>query len=112
MPCNKAGYTALLRLPPRAKQTDHRALQWLTRAKETNARLLRWSLALQLYDFTVEHRKGKDNANADTLSRMESPCCAQEKEEGVWQRGNAHVATPGQLNGPMNEEDSICNLPW
>ena len=51
-------------------QTDHRALQWLTRAKETNARLLRWSLALQLYDFIVEHRKGKDNANADTLSRM------------------------------------------
>ena len=36
---------------------------------------------------------------------MESPCCAQEKEEGVWQRGNAHVATPGQPNGPMIKED-------
>ena len=23
----------------------------------------------------------------------------------LWQRDNAHVATPGQLNGPMNEED-------
>ena len=80
-------------------QTDHRALQWLTRAKETNARLLRWSLALQLYDFIVEHRKGKDNANADTLSRM----VLRTGEGG--RRGNAYVATPGQPNGPMKEED-------
>ena len=30
----------------------------------------RWSLALQLIHFSFEHKKGKDNANADTLSRM------------------------------------------
>ena len=23
----------------------------------------------------------------------------------MWQKGNAHVATPGQPNGPMKEED-------
>lgn len=50
-------------------QTDHRSLEWLHRLKENNARLTRWSLSLQPYIFTVEHRAGRDNANADGLSR-------------------------------------------
>ena len=32
--------------------------------------LARWSLALQPFDFVVEHRKGVDNTNADALSRL------------------------------------------
>ena len=50
-------------------QTDHRSLEWFHRLKENNSRLTRWSLALQPYCFIVEHRKGKDNCNADGLSR-------------------------------------------
>ena len=50
-------------------QTDHRSLEWLQRMKGDNARLTRWSLALQPYDFTVSYRSGKENANADGLSR-------------------------------------------
>ena len=50
-------------------QTDHRALQWLDQAKDTNSRLCRWSLAMQPYQFKVEHRAGTDNGNADSLSR-------------------------------------------
>ena len=38
--------------------------------KEKNSQSTRWSLALQPFTFTIEHKKGKDNANADTLSRM------------------------------------------
>ena len=51
-------------------QTAHPALQWLNNFKEKNSRLTRWSLALQPFTFTIEHKKGKDNANEDTLSRM------------------------------------------
>ena len=36
-------------------------------------KLARWSLLLQEYDFTVEHRKGVDNTNADCLSRYPLP---------------------------------------
>lgn len=50
-------------------ETDHRSLEWLHRMKNDNARLTRWSLALQPYNFTVSYRAGKDNANADGLSR-------------------------------------------
>jgi len=49
-------------------QTDHRALVWLDQLKDKNARLKRWSLALQPCSFTVVHRKGRDNDNADVLS--------------------------------------------
>ena len=50
-------------------QTDHRALEWLDRIKDSNARLTRWSLFLQSYNFHIEYRPGKRNANADALSR-------------------------------------------
>ena len=64
-------------------QTDHRALQWLQRFKDKNARLTRWSLALQPYTFTVTHRKGCENANADALSRIsQDPCFALKMEGG------------------------------
>ena len=50
-------------------QTDHRSLEWLDKLKESNPRLCRWSLSLQPYVYTVDHRPGKANANADSLSR-------------------------------------------
>ena len=55
---------------PFVLQTDNRALTWLKSFREKNARLMRWSLALQPYTFTVQHRKGRENANADALSRL------------------------------------------
>ena len=50
--------------------TDHNALRWLDNAKDLNGRLTRWSLKLSEYDYEILYRKGKDNANADALSRM------------------------------------------
>ena len=49
-------------------QTDHRALQWLNTLKDNNPRLTRWSLTLQAYLFSVRHRPGATNSNADALS--------------------------------------------
>ena len=51
-------------------QTDHRSLEWLDRLKENNPRLCRRSLALQPFDFTVEHRSGVKNSNADALWQL------------------------------------------
>ena len=38
--------------------------------------VLTWSLLLQEYDFTVEHRAGTANTNADSLSRYPIPSAA------------------------------------
>ena len=51
-------------------QTDNRALTCLQSFKDKNTRLTRWSLALQPYTSRVQHRKGRDDANTDTLSRL------------------------------------------
>ena len=51
-------------------QTDHNPLKWLGKMKDHNGRLSRWSLSLQPYSFDIENRPGKENANADALSRL------------------------------------------
>lgn len=51
-------------------QTDHKPLQGLLRTKDPQGRLARWINALQEYDYVMEYRKGKANANADALSRL------------------------------------------
>ena len=52
---------------------------------EKNGRLTRWSLTLQPYTFEIQ-RKGKDNANADALSRLpeneNNHLCLALKKEG------------------------------
>ena len=53
--------------------TDHKALTFLHSAKHLNARLARWALRLQTFSFNVRYRPGRDNANADALSRQEWP---------------------------------------
>ena len=49
--------------------TDHSALRWL-HSIEAKGRLGRWVMDLQEYEFTVHHRPGSDNGNADALSRL------------------------------------------
>ena len=49
-------------------ETDHAPLQWMNQCKQ-NSRVTRWALALQPYCFSIRHRPGKHNTNADALSR-------------------------------------------
>jgi len=60
--------------------TDHSSLKWLFTSKELKGRAARWALTLQGYDFEIKHRPGKENQNADALSRMQTPAvCAINK---------------------------------
>ncbi len=51
---------------------DHQALEWLDCLQENNSRLTCWSLFLQPFNFIVCHQPGRDNGNADALSRAMS----------------------------------------
>ena len=48
--------------------TDHAPLQWLS-AQKMEGLLARWALAIQEYEFTIQYKRGKENGNADALSR-------------------------------------------
>jgi hypothetical protein len=50
--------------------TDHAALSWLFNHKDPNSKLTRMILSLQEFSFSIVHRSGTANANADALSRI------------------------------------------
>ena len=56
-------------------RTDHRNLLFLN--AQPNQKVTRWKLAIQDYDFDIEHIPGRDNVVADTWSRL----CAGQKDE-------------------------------
>lgn len=49
--------------------TDNKALTFLNKCHLTSSRMTRWILAIQEFDFTVQHCSGKSNIVADLLSR-------------------------------------------
>ena len=73
--------------------TDHEPLKWIMTTNKQTGKLARWSLLLQEYDFTVEHRKGVENTNADCLSRYPLPSDADAPSMD-WSKGEIRpVAT-------------------
>lgn len=50
--------------------TDHRPLAWLNSLKDPSSKLTRWRLRLQDFNFEIIYKKGKQNTNADALSRI------------------------------------------
>jgi reverse transcriptase/RNaseH (fragment) len=49
--------------------TDHQALKCLKNIKKPNSRLFNWSYRLSIYNFDIKYITGKDNTEADCLSR-------------------------------------------
>jgi len=50
--------------------TDHRPLLWLFNVSDMNSRLARWRILLQEFDYEIIYRPGRENGNADALSRI------------------------------------------
>ena len=52
--------------------TDHCPLTWLRTIKDPRGRIARWIMTLAEYDWSIVHKRGKENSNADALSRLPS----------------------------------------
>ena len=50
-------------------QTDHQSLVHLNNLRDVGGRITRWSMFLQQFSFTVKHKAGRLNGNADGLFR-------------------------------------------
>ena len=53
--------------------TDHECLLRICKIGETKPRIQRWMEVYSAYNFSLFYRRGKDNANADILSRLPLP---------------------------------------
>ena len=79
--------------------TDHTPLVRLFDPKQATtstaaARIQRWCLFLSNYDYSVEHKKGINNSNADALSRLRLPRTQSTLEE----LAHVQVVQVGQIN--------------
>lgn len=50
--------------------TDHRVLQWLFNCQNPSSILVRWRLRLNEYQYEIKYKPGRENSNADGLSRL------------------------------------------
>jgi hypothetical protein len=53
-------------------QSDHKPLAWLSTMTNHNSMLMRWNLYLQRYDLQFEWKKGSENTNVDSLTRLKT----------------------------------------
>ena len=77
--------------------TDHAALKHLATLKEPRGITARWIECLSSYDFTVRHKAGVQNSNADGLSRapqLDPPDPLMEHEEATYVGNIDETAAP------------------
>jgi len=60
----------LLRYTDFKLRTDHKNLTYITHNDHASPTVMRWRLAIQDFNFTVEHVAGVENVVADALSRL------------------------------------------
>ncbi len=90
--------------------TDHRSLVWLDSVKDDGGRRTRWALWLQQFDFTIKHRAGTANGNADGMSRQAWDAEEAEEPEEVFRdavKAQDEPRSPSQL-----ESDGAEGARW
>jgi len=67
-------------------RTDHKNLTYIN--QESSPKVRRWKLAIQEYNFDIEHIAGEDNVVADAMSRL---CAHTEDEERLCLLDEYHI---------------------
>ena len=85
--------------------SDHAPLKWLLKKPVATGRLARWQMKLKQFTGLIglEYKPGKDNANADTLSRISLP-----DDDFISAIGKEELITTDTLIR-MQETDNECN---
>lgn len=99
--------------------TDHSALKFLQTAEMPKGRRARWIMYLQQFKFEITHRPGKENSNADALSRIPEMTCffiGVENKEGEDSSDenfsqNESYEGDSEDNGDENEEEILKERP-
>lgn len=83
--------------------TDHRPLAWLNSLKEPGSKLTRWKLRLSEFDFDVIYKSGKQNSNADALSRIKLNVLTNKTDDVSMQ---CNISDTEKTNSPITISDT------
>ena len=87
--------------------SDHKPLIWGLQVKDPGSRLLRWRIKLEEYDFEIEYKPGKQNTNADALSRIPyKQCLAITRTQTRNMLNQNHDSSLSSLSNPKLITDS------
>ena len=79
-------------------RTDHNALRWIRSMEQPRAMESRWLETLAHFDFTIQHRPGKEQVNADILSRLphieQMPPICDDSEDAIAALSDAYSEFP------------------
>ena len=81
--------------------TDHSALKFLQTADVPTSKRARWMMYLQQFQFEIVHRPGKENSNADALSRI-----PEQPFVGVENKGEEADADTGKADTDTRKTDA------
>ena len=96
-------FEVYLRGPHFIIRTDHASLQYIKTLQTMSDQMYRWVLQLEVFDYVIQVRAGKDHVNADTLSRI--PCagkiCICEQVEEFEKRSKTTVCNVETEDAPV-----------
>ena len=85
-------------------RTENSTLTWIRSLESPTGMILRWLEILASFDFTVNHRKGTQHCNADSLSRAPHVPYPSPQEEKILVSDEAVVAALPAPTGFSLEE--------
>ena len=95
--------------------TDASALKYLITMKNQPGLFTRWYQELAGFNFTVIHTKGKENSNADALSRSshtaEALPLAEDKYVDFYEIGEPVINCEGGVNKIQHIQRSLVEIP-
>lgn len=86
--------------------TDHKPLSWLEAQQDSSSKLTRWRLRLLDYDYDIVYKKGKQNTNADALSRIKVNALSDDDGQSMKVNFDSRDQTLTQTKRQDNRSDS------
>ena len=94
--------------------TDASALKYLTTMKNQSGLFTRWYQLLAGFNFTMIHKKGKENSNMDALSRSshmaKASLLAEDKYAKFYEKDKPVINFEGGLNKIQHIQQSLFEI--
>ena len=104
----------ILSYPPFEVHTDASPLKYLTTMKNKSGLFTRWYQELAGFNFTMIHKKGKENSNADTLSKSshmpKAPLLSEDEYAEFYEKDKPVIQFAEGVNEIQNVQGNMIEV--